>query len=118
AVTRAAAAAFAMQKSLRSSADGMELRIGISAGPLVLLHVEVSSNHREFVVAGAAMVELASIGAAMNPREVVLTNRAWARMREVAEGVALPTGAVRLERMRNIVPSVDGEAAPPIEAAA
>lgn len=99
AVRRAARGAFAMQEHLQSSADGLELRIGIASGAVVLMHVASSGEHREIVVAGPAMVELAALGAAMDPREVVITNRAWARLRGVAEGMMLENGAVRIEKV-------------------
>ena len=98
-VRRAAHCALEMQGDGGRASRELDLRIGIGAGDLVVMHLDATGGHREIALGGAALVQLTAIESVINPREVVLTHQAWAQLGTSGGGTRLQNGAVRLERL-------------------
>jgi class 3 adenylate cyclase/tetratricopeptide (TPR) repeat protein len=104
AVLRAARCAVRLRESFAygASTDGLDLSIGIASGEVLLMHLEAGPSHREIMVGGAALVDLAAIEPAIRTGDIVLTNRAWSLLREFALASPVQKGAVRLEALHDV----------------
>jgi len=90
--------------------DGLGVRVGIGAGPVIPLALGDAEGRREFVVAGAPLVEMGRAERLAAPGEVVLTGDAWAQITAFADGEPFGDGAVRLLRLRDRLAGADASA--------
>jgi class 3 adenylate cyclase/tetratricopeptide (TPR) repeat protein len=79
--------------------DGLGVRVGVGAGHVIPLAVGEEHGRREFLVAGAPMVEMGRAERLAAPGEVLLTQEAWAHVAQVADGEPRE-GAIRLLGLR------------------
>ncbi|ATB32899.1 AAA family ATPase [Melittangium boletus] len=77
----------------------LKLRIGITAGPVVLSDVGGENGRWEFLATGPILREMAQAQGDARPGEVVLSAEAWRWLGGIARGEALPSGCIRLEEL-------------------
>jgi class 3 adenylate cyclase len=99
ATRRAVGCAQAMQATLQDYAAAEEielsLRIGVSAGEVVLLDVGGTLDRRELLVGGSAVPQMTTATRAAQPGQVVVAPEAWALVEDVCVGERA-AGGVRL----------------------
>lgn len=116
-VLRASRCALGMQALFTETGgdDRVDLRVGVAAGEVVVMHLNSLAGHREIMITGRPLVQLTSIQTLIAPGEVVLTHPAWAQVEGLGDGVPLQNGAVRL---RNVAagtqPTVPERSDPPL----
>ena len=105
---RAAQCGLAAQAALHdfpATADvRLSLRIGVSAGPLAILHVGGVDGRWELVATGAPLGGMSAANAQARPGEVALSPEAWALVHDRIDGEPLPGGAVRVHGLQVPVP--------------
>jgi class 3 adenylate cyclase/predicted ATPase len=74
----------------------LSLRIGVSAGPLAILHVGGVNGRRELVATGDPLAGMSAAKADANPGAVAIDADAWASIRERIAAETLPGGAMRV----------------------
>jgi len=102
---RAAQCGLAAQERLHDfpvTADvRLSLRIGLSAGPLAILHVGGVDGRCELVATGEPLAGMNAANAQARPGEVVMSADSWALVRDRIVGEPLPGGAVRVRGVRD-----------------
>jgi len=102
-VRRAAQCGLVIQEvvAARPPAEGVRLqvRVGVGVGPLWAGSVGGVENRWEFLVAGAAVAEVAGAAAAVDPGHLVVTPAAWSLIADWCEGRPRSTGGVELVRV-------------------
>lgn len=100
-VLRASRCGLEMQQRVtgRASVRPVDLRVGVAAGEVVVMHLNSLGAHREIMITGRSLIQLTSIQEMIGSGEVVLTHAAWAQVDRLGVGVPLHNGAVRLHAM-------------------
>ncbi|GAB4444528.1 MAG: adenylate/guanylate cyclase domain-containing protein [Anaerolineae bacterium] len=109
ATRRAAQCGLVVQQQLHNHqvAPGtrLSLKLALSAGEILTMHLGGVFNRWEFLVAGRPLVQVGNIAHLVNPGDVVLTPQAWQLAQPVANGIPLAhsgnasSAAVRLTRL-------------------
>ncbi|HSL24456.1 MAG TPA: adenylate/guanylate cyclase domain-containing protein [Vicinamibacterales bacterium] len=82
----------------------LSLRIGLSAGPLSILHVGGVEGRRELVATGEPLAGMSAANAEARPGDLVVSAEAWALVRDRIVGEPLTGGAFRVDGLRDPVP--------------
>lgn len=88
----------------------LAVRIGVAAGEVQMMHVGRINEQWKVLVSGHPIIHSNLAEREAAPGEVVLSPRAWGRVRAWATGRPLPTGGVVLTRLRPPKPRL----APPL----
>jgi class 3 adenylate cyclase/tetratricopeptide (TPR) repeat protein len=113
---RTAACAMAMQETLSQhepkEGHRLYLKVAVGLGELVTSYVGGVNGRWDLVVTGVPLLEMGATFGTARAGEVVLTPRAWDRLRDHATGEILAEGGVRLT---TVDPDPPAAIAPPLD---
>jgi class 3 adenylate cyclase/tetratricopeptide (TPR) repeat protein len=105
---RAAQCSLVILKELGDYVAGdvhLTLHMGIAAGETIALRVGGVQGRWEFLVAGQPLVQMASAEAHAQKGEVCISPEGWALIQDKFSGTILESGDVRLDAVRESVPT-------------